>query len=90
MENIKVLLESLPEEERNAILDPKKTANKLPAKKINRPETTPKPEAKTEESTTAPESSKKQGKRKENAENDEVYAQSMHTSEALHELFTLG
>ena len=71
-EDIKVLLEALQEEERNAILDPKKTVNKLPAKQVNRPDTTPTPGAEAEETKLAPESSKKKGKRREDAENQEV------------------
>lgn len=61
----------MPEEERNIILGPKKTVNKLPAKQMNRLETTSSSEMKAGESK--PESSKKQGKRKEDAENDEVF-----------------
>ena len=71
-EDIKVLLEALQEEERNAILDPKKMVNKLPAKQLNRPDTTPTPGAEAEEIKLAPESSKKKGKRREDAENQEV------------------
>ena len=70
-EHIKVLLEAMPEEERNNILGPKKTVNKLPTKQMNRLETTSSSEIKAEEGT--PESSKKQGKKNEYAENDEVF-----------------
>jgi len=60
-----MLLEALPKEERDAILDPKKSSNKLPVKETNRPETTPNPEMKVDEAKPTPESSRKQGKKKE-------------------------
>jgi len=60
-----MLLEALPKEERDAILDPKKGSNKLPAKETNCPETTPNPEMKVDEAKPTQESSRKQGKKKE-------------------------
>ena len=58
-EDIKGLLEALPEEERNVILDPRKTSNKSPAKQTNRPETTLNLGMKAEENKSVSESSKK-------------------------------
>ena len=67
-----MLLEALPKEERDAILDPKKSSNKLPAKETKRPETTPNPEVKVDEANPTPESSRKQGKKKEDAGNEQA------------------
>jgi len=65
-------LEALPQEERDAILDPKKSSNKFPSKEMNRPETTPNPEVKVDDARPTPESSRKQGKKKEDNENEQV------------------
>ncbi|KAF9533495.1 hypothetical protein CPB83DRAFT_880065 [Crepidotus variabilis] len=67
---LKKTFDALSQDERNALIDPKKT-HKLPNKEMNRPETTPNPEMKVDEKP-ASESAKKQGKKKEESENDQT------------------
>ena len=66
------MLEALPQEERDVILEPKKVVNRLPAKEVNRQNASPNPGTQLEAVTSIPESSKRQGKKKEDAEDEEV------------------
>jgi len=70
--DLKVMLESLPQEERDVILEPKKVVNRLPAKEVIRQNASPNPGTQLEDVTSIPESSKRQGKKKEDAEDEEV------------------
>ncbi|KAF9566259.1 hypothetical protein CPC08DRAFT_657870 [Agrocybe pediades] len=68
-EDLKAIFEGYSQEERDAIIDPKGN-NKLPPKELNKPSTTPASDSKVEEKN-APQSAKKQGKKKaEEVEND--------------------
>lgn len=64
------MLEMLPQEERDAIFEPKKLINRLPSKAMNRQDTSSDPGTKSGIRST-PEFSKWQGK-KEDAENEVV------------------
>jgi hypothetical protein len=64
------MLEALPQEERDVILEPKKVVNRLPAKEVNRRNVSPNLGTQLEDVTSIPESSERQGK--EDAENEEV------------------
>ncbi len=71
--DLKAMLEALPQEEQDVILEPKKVVNRLPAKEMNRQNASPNPGTQLADVTPIPESSKRQGKKKEDAENEEVW-----------------
>ncbi|PPQ68491.1 hypothetical protein CVT26_003430 [Gymnopilus dilepis] len=75
-EDLRLLLEALPQEERNAIIDPKGT-NKLPAKELNKPDSLQSTNQTSDDPKAALQpSSKKEAKRKaEEPENDNVETQ---------------
>jgi chromatin assembly factor 1 subunit A len=60
-EDLRVLFEALPQERRDAIIDPK-AANKLPHKELNKPHTSQSAEPGAENDKGTPQSSKKRGK----------------------------
>lgn len=72
---MKALFEALPQEERDAIIDPKGTS-KLPAKELNMPSgegTSPNSDLKSDDNKASSSTSKKQGKKKaDEVENDTV------------------
>ncbi|CAA7265402.1 unnamed protein product [Cyclocybe aegerita] len=70
-EELKALFHALPQEARDAIIDPKKTSMKLPPKELNRPEITPNPDSNLDDAKSTPQSSKSQSKKKaDEPEND--------------------
>lgn len=78
-EDLKSLFDALPQEERDAIIDPK-GANKLPSKELNKPIASTSSETMHEDVKCTPQSSKKQGKKKaDEPENDNVSPYPQHS-----------
>lgn len=60
-EDLRLVFEALPQERRDAIIDPK-AANKLPSKELNKPHTSHSAEPGAENDKGTPQSTKKRGK----------------------------